>query len=214
MPDLTYERINFEDAPSNQTPVNSTNLNKMDKGIYDATEEINNRQPKTDSNLQTNSKQTTGAINELNTGKIEKMTGVTGYQKVDVLGYNPTTKKLGMKVNGADTVINFSSFGAKLVGTYSSNTSINVSSLNATSASQFLLVPYTSQNASVGYAQGPYYGVGSKCEFTPGSLSLSGNTLSITLPKASGTWVINGYESQGSAQITVACKLYFVGEIS
>ena len=36
------------------------------------------------------------------------MSGETGYQTVDVLGYNPTTKKLGLKVNGADTVIPFS----------------------------------------------------------------------------------------------------------
>lgn len=41
--------------------------------------------------------------------KVIKMENVTGYQTVDVLGYNPTTNKLGLKVNGADTVIPFSS---------------------------------------------------------------------------------------------------------
>ena len=37
----------------------------------------------------------------------------TDYQPVNQLAYNPTTKKLGLKVNGADTVIPFSS-GAEL----------------------------------------------------------------------------------------------------
>lgn len=52
------------------------------------------------------------SITQLNadlTDKVTRMSGVSGYQTVDVLGYNPTTKKLGLKVNGADTVIPFSS---------------------------------------------------------------------------------------------------------
>lgn len=40
--------------------------------------------------------------------KVTRMSDVSGYQTVDVLGYNPTTRKLGLKVNGADTVIPFS----------------------------------------------------------------------------------------------------------
>lgn len=50
-------------------------------------------------------------ISQLNndlTDKVERMTDVSGYQTVDVLGYNPITKNLGLKVNGADTVIPFS----------------------------------------------------------------------------------------------------------
>lgn len=50
-------------------------------------------------------------ITELNNdlgNKVERMTNVSGYQTVDVLGYNPSTRKLGLKVNGADTVIPFS----------------------------------------------------------------------------------------------------------
>lgn len=47
-------------------------------------------------------------INALNTSKIAKMTDVTGYVPVDFVGYDSTNKKLGLKVNGADTVIPFS----------------------------------------------------------------------------------------------------------
>ena len=36
------------------------------------------------------------------------MTGVSGYVPVDFMGYDSTNKKLGLKVNGADTVIPFS----------------------------------------------------------------------------------------------------------
>lgn len=33
MPRLEYERINWEDAPSTETPINATNLNTMDNAI-------------------------------------------------------------------------------------------------------------------------------------------------------------------------------------
>ncbi len=36
---MAYTRVNWEDRPSTNTPINATNLNKMDKGIYDATYE-------------------------------------------------------------------------------------------------------------------------------------------------------------------------------
>lgn len=39
---LTYTRVNWENAPSKVTPINDINLNNMDKGIADATDEINN----------------------------------------------------------------------------------------------------------------------------------------------------------------------------
>ena len=32
---MAYERVNWENLPSTKTPVNATNLNKMDKGIRD-----------------------------------------------------------------------------------------------------------------------------------------------------------------------------------
>ena len=32
---MAYTRVNWEDLPSTNTPINAENLNKMDKGIYD-----------------------------------------------------------------------------------------------------------------------------------------------------------------------------------
>lgn len=38
---VSYNRVNWADYPATTTPVNATNLNKMDKGIADLTSEIN-----------------------------------------------------------------------------------------------------------------------------------------------------------------------------
>lgn len=32
---MAYTRVNWEDLPSTETPINAENLNKMDEGIYD-----------------------------------------------------------------------------------------------------------------------------------------------------------------------------------
>lgn len=76
------------------------------------------------------SKQIKDINNDL-TDKVERMTNVSGYQTVDVLGYNPTTKKLGLKVNGADTVIPFNSgisntFSYSLVNNKGGNTDVDI----------------------------------------------------------------------------------------
>lgn len=39
---VTYERVNWEDSPSTQTPLNADNLNNMDAGIADLADEVNN----------------------------------------------------------------------------------------------------------------------------------------------------------------------------
>ena len=41
MSNVTYERVNWEDSPSENTPINQTNLNKMDKGIADCAAAVN-----------------------------------------------------------------------------------------------------------------------------------------------------------------------------
>lgn len=41
MSEVTYNRVNWEDTPSTNTPVNATNLNKMDKGISDCAAAVN-----------------------------------------------------------------------------------------------------------------------------------------------------------------------------
>ena len=93
--------------------------------------------------------------------------------------------KSGTKYGYEDTNGNFIPFkdGAVLIGTYSSDTSINVSAYNPTSASQFLLVPTSKSEISTSpgnsYNTPQVWGFASMID---GSLSLSENTLTISLP--------------------------------
>lgn len=41
MSEVTYNRVNWKDTPSTETPINATNLNKMDKGISDVAAAVN-----------------------------------------------------------------------------------------------------------------------------------------------------------------------------
>ena len=114
-----------------------------------------------------------------------------------------------------DSFVPFKSGGAKLVGTYSSDTTINVSAYGAKSANEFLLVP--SQNASgsyngwVGDVTSPH----SSTTYTNFSLSLNGNTLRLSVPKVT-TQVRGGHSGMwaGDINFNVPCNLYYVGDIS
>ena len=105
-----------------------------------------------------------------------------------------------------------------LVGTYSSNTTVNVSSYGATSASQFVLVPSSANSTSnhqtpnTNQYLGHYY---NGVSVSIGSLRLSGTTLTVTLPTATGTSsCINasgGTFASGSASVSIPCKVYYIG---
>lgn len=151
-------------------------------------------------------------ISQLNNDLTNKVGGdITSYTSIENVAYDGTNKKLMLKVAGADTPIPFSSGGAKLVGTYSENQTIDVSSYNATSANQFIIVP-TEGTCYSGWVNPPanllFRAIGT---FQAGSLSLSGNTLTVTGPRVKSTEQGNngsGY-SYGDAAITY--KLYYVG---
>lgn len=123
--------------------------------------------------------------------------------------------KYGFTVDG--TFHPFSS-GAVLIGTYSANTTINVSAYGATSANQFILVPSQSVN---GHNNTPVSVTGNQTHvdcygyFNLGSLSLSGSSLTITLPTCSGRALGTEYSGYvfdvSSGGITIPCKLYFIG---
>ena len=71
---------------------------------------LNGKQNITDNSLQTTNKTVAGAINEVNSDATKKWSGTDSgntYVTVDKLAYDPTNKRLGLKVNGADTVIPF-----------------------------------------------------------------------------------------------------------
>jgi hypothetical protein len=67
---MAYDRINWQDWPSAVTPVNATNLNKMDKGIYDNSFEIGNNAAQLDDLAE--NKADKSEINSLATQKADK----------------------------------------------------------------------------------------------------------------------------------------------
>lgn len=86
MANVSYTRVTWEDSPSTNTPLNASNLNKMDKGVSDCATAINaansaisGKQPITDYTLNTTSKTVPGSINELNTNKADKTNTVRYY---------------------------------------------------------------------------------------------------------------------------------------
>ena len=59
---MAYTRVNWEDLPSTDTPINAENLNKMDEGIYNNSSNVGNL-----SSLNTvNKSNLVYAINEVN----------------------------------------------------------------------------------------------------------------------------------------------------
>lgn len=161
--------------------------------------------------------ETNGAVNQLNTDLTDKVSGFTDttYSAVTGLAYDRTNKKLGLKV-GADTVIPFSG-GAKLVGTYTDNATINVSSYGATSVNQFVCA-FTGSSKEVTNGGNSFEGSGAvygwaKSIFTPPSLRLDGNYLSLTIGTAvaqggGGAWPTH------TATIKMPIKIYYVGDVS
>ena len=145
------------------------------------------------------------------TDKVSGFTETT-YSAVTGLAYDSTNKKLGLKV-GADTVIPFSGGGAKLVGTYSSNATVDVSAYGATSASQFLAVITSSSGSSAsGYTQGipsnGYYTISSSV--TMPSLTLNGNSLAVNV--GYNTFSVSGVVNRTDS-VNNAVKVYYVGDI-
>lgn len=97
-----------------------TNIAQGDTFDYDVnyyesptvSDQVNNKQDKRDYSLTTTNKNVVGAINEVNSNATKKWSGTDSgntYVTVDKLAYDPTNKRLGLKVNGADTVIPFKS---------------------------------------------------------------------------------------------------------
>jgi len=109
-----------------------------------------------------------------------------------------------------DSFVPFKS-GAELVGTYSSNTTVNVSSYGANSASQFVLVPYQSKTVTATcrtYVQAQFYGIHADGIYTNGVLSLSNNRLTVTLPTVK---VSLAAAESPVAESAIPCKLYYIG---
>ena len=98
----------------------------------------------------------------------------------------------------------------KLVGTYSVNAKIDVSTYSPKNNNQFLLVPCENFSTSTSYtwwvAYQTYVYPNAVCTFTQGSTSLSGSQLTITLPKT----VITCTDGNNPVTKYIKCNLYYV----
>ena len=135
------------------------------------------------------------------------------YTEITGIAYDKTHKKLGLRLAGADSVIPFSS-GAKLIGTYSANASVNVSNLGATSVNQFVMVP-TGTNTNSGFRRWATGGNWTlNVDVSAGGLSLSGNTLTVNIPYAHAyTNSGNSEEGYMSVYTGFPVKVYYIGNI-
>ena len=122
-----------------------------------------------------------------------------------------------LKVAGADTLVPFSSMGAKLIGTYSATTNVNVSNLGATNVNQFVI---TTPQSNTYYHPNVANGDRSMIiTVTAGSLSLSNGTLTVrpaTVTAAAYTkWGSDWYNiGWGSASDTLPVSVYYVGSVT
>ena len=202
---INYVKKAFKNYPNTTTKISAENLNHLDNGIFDLDQAVKSAIDDINDDID-------GLNNDL-TDKVSGFTETT-YSAVTGLAYDSTNKKLGLKV-GADTVIPFSGGGAKLVGTKYSDGTFNVSTYGATSASQFIAVCSSSKSADgqVHALQACY--VTCYAHYTPPSLSLSGNTLSVTCGKVRA--YSNGISGQAGgfdSTSTLSTKVYFVGDIT
>lgn len=173
MSNVTYERVNWEDSPSENTPINQTNLNKMDKGIADCAAAVNNAQSDIE-NLTTGAEQMAEDLNDKTSLKLVTDTSKQIRFGVDANG------NYGYIKDGADSVIPFKQ--SRLLGTYSSNTTINVSNLSNFKTSDIKIVSHSINGLRGSWSAYGVDSVGGTAEYIPASLSLSGNLLSITAP--------------------------------
>lgn len=136
-------------------------------------------------------------ISELNSGlgnKTSKYSGTSGgatYVTVDSIGYDSTNKKLGLKVNGADTVIPFSSHSSATLLATSNFDSFNKSGythliIRCTSGSDTIVENVTGAAFIIGKNNGAPYG-----ELRCGSVTAQGISFASSggiLTSAGGTY--------------------------
>lgn len=145
---MTYARVNWEDLPSTNTPINATNLNKMDKGIYDNSLAIDNA-------IESGSNEN-GSYIKFNDdtliqwGKTQKNITLNT-KSSSTQWYYDDGYKINLPVSFVDN-----NYFANVSNYYSGNITLNVYSINSRSASNFEFslscsIAITNTNAEFGW---------------------------------------------------------------
>lgn len=145
-----------------------------------------------------------GAL-EIRTSTLER--NLTANNKRFEFSYDNTKQKYGYTIDG--TFYPFDK-GAILVGTYSANTTIDVSDLDATSADQFIVV--TNSGSASAFSNAGGSNITSQSGYTPATLSLSNGILTLNVPRISVYHQASG-GAGGPSYGLCSCTVYYVGNI-
>lgn len=103
-----------------------------------------------------------------------------------------------------------------LVGTYSVNTTVDVSAFGASSASEFIATCPTNTNTNSNGWYIQHVGTSGYCansgSYTAPTLSLSGNTLTVTVGRVGESHTIPS--RNGSSSKELITNVYYVGDVS
>lgn len=137
---MAYKKVGWKDYPSTDTPINATNLDRMDAGILENAKTIGDKTKISGIGDGT----VAGAI-AANTAAIEQNTQSLTTEKGTKFRFGQNSEgEYGYIINkdGADTVIPFKNGECKLLGSYSGNKTISLESLGYPNATKdnFLVV--------------------------------------------------------------------------
>lgn len=132
----TYTRVNFQNYPSTSTPLNATNLNKMDKGIDDLDDEV-----VTVKNAIENMNFDADAISYNNTQSGLQATDVQGAvdEINDNLAQTPITKG-GVTLSTIDDKLNYLVEGAHYTLVAQNTVSTQTAQYNITEGKNYIVV--------------------------------------------------------------------------
>lgn len=181
------------------------NLSLVDKTVYSQVGDNFGANDINSTNTKVNSHET--SISQINSN-------LTANAKKFNFTYDSTKQKYGYTI---DNEFHPFSKGAVLIGTYSSDATIDVSAYGLTSASQFLAVCDTDTNTSAEWGNGQEgnFGMGwlhAQAKYIAPTKSLSGSTLSLTVGKM--TYSSQAPSGSGTATKKLPTTLYYVGDIS
>ena len=143
----TYTRVNWEDYPSTDTPINASNLNKMDAGVKannNGIKALETAQGAADISA-IGDGTVKGAISTLNNDLTEYCKVING----KLYAYNSTTQDFDLEVKTGMKCVKEGTFGGTASGT------IDISDLGFTDTSYFVYVNGFSMNSA--NAQCRYY---------------------------------------------------------